>query len=114
MEKQYIPHRDYSDDDFLDKGTYWFRQGHIFASPFYYIDYTLAQVIALQFWERAIVDEDETAWDDYMEICRAGGTKSFLETVEIANLRSPFEEGSLADVIQTIDETLAAINDKTL
>lgn len=114
LEKQYIPHRDYSEDDFLDKGTYWFRQGHIFASPFYYIDYTLAQVIALQFWERAIVDEDETAWDDYMEICRAGGTKSFLETVEIANLRSPFEEGSLADVIQTIDETLAAINDKTL
>lgn len=114
LEKQYIPHRDYSEEAFLDQGTYWYRQGHIFGSPFYYIDYTLAQVIALQFWKRAIVDEDETAWDDYMEICKAGGTKSFLETVEMAHLRSPFEKGSLADVIQTIDETLAAVDDASL
>ena len=114
LEKQYIPHRDYSESDFLDKGTYWFRQGHIFGSPFYYIDYTLAQVCALQFWKRAIVDEDETAWNDYMAICKAGGTKSFLETVETARLRSPFEEGSLEDVVKTIDEALDAVDDSKL
>ena len=114
LEKQYIPHRDYSESDFLDKGTYWFRQGHIFGSPFYYIDYTLAQICALQFWKRAIVDEEKSAWEDYMEICKAGGTKSFLETVQIANLRSPFEEGSLEDVIQTIDKTLTAVDDSAL
>lgn len=114
LEKQYIPHRDYSESDFLDKGTFWFRQGHIFGSPFYYIDYTLAQVCALQFWKRAIVDEDETAWEDYMAICKAGGTKSFLETVEAAHLRSPFEEGSLEEVVKTIDEALDAVDDSTL
>ncbi|GAA0352886.1 M3 family oligoendopeptidase [Alkalibacterium iburiense] len=114
LEKQYIPHRDYSESDFLDKGTFWFRQGHIFGSPFYYIDYTLAQVCALQFWKRAIVDKDETAWEDYMAICKAGGTKSFLETVEAAHLRSPFEEGSLEEVVKTIDEALDAVDDSKL
>ncbi|GEK91381.1 M3 family oligoendopeptidase [Alkalibacterium kapii] len=114
LEKMYIPQRDYSESDFLNKGTYWYRQGHIFASPFYYIDYTLAQVCALQFFKRAIVDEDEKAWTDYMRICEAGGTKSFLETVEAANLKSPFETGSLKSVIKTIDEVLEAVDDKNI
>ncbi|GAB2492652.1 M3 family oligoendopeptidase [Alkalibacterium psychrotolerans] len=114
LEKQYLPERDFSENSFLDKGTFWFRQGHIFASPFYYIDYTLAQVCALQFWKRAIVDEDKTAWSDYLAICKAGGTKSFLETVETAKLRSPFEEGSLEGVISTIDQALEQVDDKAL
>lgn len=114
LEKQYLPERDFSENSFLDKGTFWFRQGHIFGMPFYYIDYTLAQVCALQFWKRAIVDKDENAWNDYLAICKAGGTQSFLETVETAKLRSPFEEGSLQGVIKTIDEALEAVDDKAL
>lgn len=114
LEKQYLPERDFSENDFLDKGTFWFRQGHIFGMPFYYIDYTLAQICALQFWKRAIVDKDENAWSDYLAICKAGGTQSFLETVETANLRSPFEEGSLEGVIQTIDQALEEVDDKAL
>lgn len=114
LEQKYIPDRDYSESPFLSKGTYWFRQGHIFDAPFYYIDYTLAQVCALQFWKRAIIDKDENAWNDYMEICKAGGTKSFLETVEVANLRSPFEEGSLEGVIATIDAELESVEDTKL
>ena len=114
LEKQYLPDRDFSENDFLDKGTFWFRQGHIFGMPFYYIDYTLAQICALQFWKRAIVDQDEKAWTDYLAICKAGGTQSFLETVSTANLRSPFEEGSLEGVIQTIDQALEEVDDKAL
>lgn len=114
LEKQYLPERDFSENDFLDKGTFWFRQGHIFGMPFYYIDYTLAQICALQFWKRAIVDQDENAWSDYLAICKAGGTQSFLETVATANLRSPFEEGSLEGVIKTIDQALEEVDDKAL
>lgn len=114
LEKQYLPERDFSENSFLDKGTFWFRQGHIFGAPFYYIDYTLAQICALQFWKRAIVEQDETAWADYLAICKAGGTKSFLETVEMANLQSPFEEGSLKGVIKTIDQALEEVDDKAL
>ncbi|WP_208560412.1 M3 family oligoendopeptidase [Marinilactibacillus kalidii] len=114
LEKMYLPERDFSESDFLDKGTFWYRQGHIFESPFYYIDYTLAQICALQFWKRALIDQDDTAWDDYMAICKVGGTQSFLEIVNTANLRSPFEEGSLSDVIQAIEVVLDQVDDKAL
>src|SRR5690606_28040679 len=76
LEKKYLPWKDYDDDNFLDKGTYWFRQGHIFGSPFYYIDYTLAQVVAFQFWGNSRVDHPKT-WKQYYELCKLGGSKSF-------------------------------------
>ena len=52
LEKMYLPHKDYSEIPFLEQGGWWMRQLHIFMDPFYYIDYTLAQVCALQFWSR--------------------------------------------------------------
>lgn len=114
LEKMYNPQKDYSENPFLEQGTLWYRQGHIFDTPFYYIDYTLAQVLAFQFWKRTIVDKDETAWDDYLEICEVGGTQSFLKLVELANLKSPFEEGSLTEVVAAIDATLSAVDDTKL
>ncbi len=82
LQDLYLPDRDYSESEALNRGIFWYRQGHIFASPFYYIDYTLAQVCALQFWKRTQVDHDEKAWEDYIRICDLGGTKSFLQVVE--------------------------------
>lgn len=114
LEKQYLPNRNFSENEFLDKGTFWFKQGHIFDTPFYYIDYTLAQVCALQFWKRAIIDEDPKAWQDYMNICHVGGTQSFLDVVSLAHLNSPFEKGSLSDVVKVIDEELAKVDDIAL
>lgn len=112
LEKMYTPHKNYSENSFLEEGTLWYRQAHIFNTPFYYIDYTLAQVCALQFWKRAIVDQDEEAWRDYVKICEVGGTATFLQIIEKANLKSPFEEGSLAEVIHAIDEELAKVDDQ--
>ena len=114
LEKMYNPHKNYEENAFLDKGTLWYRQGHIFESPFYYIDYTLAQVCAFQFWKRTQVDNDPTAWADYLAICKVGGTKSFLEIVELANLVSPFEEGSLTEVVMAIEEELNKVDDTQL
>lgn len=114
LEELYCPERKYSEDPFLAKGTYWFRQGHIFASPFYYIDYTLAQVCAFQFWKRNHVDKDLQVWSDYLAICKIGGTKTFLEIIKLANLTSPFEKGSLAQVMSVIDHYLSAIDDTQL
>ncbi|MDR2834435.1 MAG: M3 family oligoendopeptidase [Streptococcaceae bacterium] len=105
LEKQYLPHKDYEGCEILEKGAWWFQQGHIFMSPFYYIDYTLAQICALQFWKRMHENVDE-AWADYLKICQIGGTKSFLEIVEYANLNSPFEEGTVASVIGEITDWL--------
>lgn len=114
LEKQYNPWKDYDGDEYYENGGFWLRQAHIFGSPFYYIDYTLAQVCAFQFWKRTQVDHDETAWQDYLEICRLGGTQSFLQIIETANLKSPFEEGNLETVITSIRDYLDNVSDDDL
>jgi len=110
IEKKYLPFRDYEDNEFLDKGGFWFRQGHIFSTPFYYIDYTLAQVCAFQFWIKTMEDR-ERAWEDYISLCRVGGSKPFLELVRLANLDNPFEDGTIKRVVKPIKEWLDNIND---
>ena len=114
LEKQYCPERNYDVFPELEKGIYWFRQGHIFNSPFYYIDYTLAQVCAFQFWKRFNVEKDETAWQDYLAICQVGGTKTFLEILEIAHLKSPFEAGALDDTIVLVDNYLSSVTEEQI
>jgi len=110
IEKKYLPFRDYEDNDLLNRGGYWFRQGHIFSTPFYYIDYTLAQVCAFQFWIKTRKNR-EKAWEDYLRLCKAGGSKSFLELVELADLKNPFADGTIKEVIKPIKEWLNSVDD---
>ena len=113
IEKKYLPTRDYGEVEELKNGIFWFRQGHIFSSPFYYIDYTLAQVCAFQFWIKSREDR-EKAWQDYLNLCKLGGSKSFFELMKSANLKNPFEEGTLAAVIPKIKEYLDSVDDMNL
>ena len=113
IERKYLPHRDYEDNDFLERGGYWHQQGHIFGDPFYYIDYTLAQICAFQFWKRSREDRD-TAWNDYLRLCQAGGSKSFLELVGLANLISPFQDGCISSVVKVIEDWLDEVDDSKL
>ncbi len=110
IERKYLPHRDYEDNDFLERGGYWFRQGHIFGSPFYYIDYTLAQVSAFEFWEKSRQDR-ETAWKDYLRLCQAGGSRSYLGLLDLAGLQKPFEEGTIASIMAPLSDWLDAVDD---
>lgn len=114
LEKMYNPWKDYDGIELLEEGGFWFRQGHIFNSPFYYIDYTLAQVCALQFWKRSQVDQDLKAWEDYLAICRIGGTQSFKQIVKSGKLLSPFEPGSLSGIVKDADSYLANISENDL
>jgi len=50
IEKKYMPSKNYDGHHYLESGGFWQRQLHIYTSPFYYIDYTLAQICAFQFW----------------------------------------------------------------
>ena len=110
LEKQYKPDTDYSEFPLLERGGYFYRQGHIFQSPFYYIDYTLAQVCALQFYKR-MLEKDPKAFSDYLKICRIGGQYSFLKIVEMAGLKSPFADGCLKDVALAMDRELDVMNE---
>ena len=113
IEKKYLPERDYGDNDFLNRGGYWMRQGHIFGMPFYYIDYTLAQVCALQFWAKSLENRD-AAWEDYLRLCKAGGKYPFLRLVELAGLKNPFEDGCIASVVPACTQWLNSIDDAGL
>lgn len=113
IEKKYTPYKDYDDNDFLDKGTLWFRQGHIFQQPFYYIDYTLAQICAYQFWIK-FNNNRETAWNDYLNICKTGGSQSFMQILKTGNLSSPFNEETLKSVSKEIKNYLDSIDDTKL
>ncbi|SYX83399.1 M3 family oligoendopeptidase [Paenibacillus alvei] len=113
IEKKYLPHRDYEGNDYLEHGGFWQKQGHIYQSPFYYIDYTLAQLCAFQFWKR--MNEDwKSAWADYLKLCRAGGSQSFTGLVQVAGLISPFEDGCIASVIGDIENWLNGVDDAAL
>jgi M3 family oligoendopeptidase len=113
IEKKYLPFKDYGDDAFMEKGTYWFRQGHIFGSPFYYIDYTLAQVCAFQYWIKSQEDHAK-ALESYIKLCKLGGSKSFLGLVKAAELKNPFVNGTVKDIVKPIRAYLDAVDDMKL
>lgn len=113
LEKMYEPYKDYTGAPILEKGCWWFQQGHIFESPFYYVDYTLAQVCALQFWARER-RHDPNTWKDYLTLCQLGGTKTFTGLVKAAGLKVPFEEGCLSDVVREVHSYLSEVNDTAL
>ncbi|WHY68524.1 M3 family oligoendopeptidase [Neobacillus sp. SuZ13] len=113
IEKKYLPHKDYDGNEYLENGGFWQRQGHIFNSPFYYIDYTLAQICAFQFWKRSRENKEE-AWEDYVKLCKLGGSMSFTKLVEAANLISPFEAGCVESVVGVIENWLNSVDDKHL
>ncbi|MGP1577046.1 MAG: M3 family oligoendopeptidase [Treponema sp.] len=113
IEKKYLPERNYGDNDYLNRGGFWMRQLHIFDMPFYYIDYTLAQVCALQFWIKMLTDR-KSAWEDYVRLCKAGGEKPFLQLVALANLKNPFEDGCIHSIVPVCMEWLNKIDDTAL
>ncbi|MBE7490756.1 MAG: M3 family oligoendopeptidase [Planctomycetes bacterium] len=106
MERTYLPWRDYGDLPHVTQGGFWQQQRHIYLSPFYYIDYVLAQVCALQFWVRS--DQDRaSAMRDYVRLCGRGGEAPFGELARGAGLRSPFEQGCLSAVVAKARDWLA-------
>jgi len=110
IEEKYLPHRDYDGNTFLEEGGFWQQQRHIFGKPFYYIDYTLALICAFQFWIKNRQDHKQ-AWEDYLLLCKQGGSQSFLDLVKTANLRSPFEEGVVRDIVAEIESHLNQVDD---
>lgn len=110
IEKKYLPHKNYEENDFLEKGGYWQQQRHIYESPFYYIDYTLAQLCAFQYYVWSL-ENMEKAWESYVKLCKLGGSKSFLNLVREAGLKSPFEDGTVKEVVDKIKEELLSVDD---
>ena len=109
IETRYTPHKKYDDTPNLNRGIWWLRQGHVFSSPFYYIDYTLAQVVAFQF---AVEDmkNHEKAWKKYTKLCKCGGKYPFLTLLEKNHLRNPFVDGNIKKVIKPLEKVLKSFD----
>ena len=94
---------------FFSEGEGWQRQSHIYSSPFYYIDYCLAQTVALEFWAM-IRRRREDAWEHYMAYTKQGGSRTFTGLLAHAGLPSPFDEACLRDVCEAAAQWLASFD----
>jgi oligoendopeptidase F len=102
LEGRYRPYLDQEGFPFYGEGRRWQAQSHIYVNPFYYIDYCLAQTVALAFWAEA-QDSHKQAWDKYVRLVNLAGKKTFSDLLADVGQSSPF-----------IPETLKTIADATI
>ena len=103
LEKEYKPHLDYNNNEYLAQGGYWQRQLHIYDSPLYYIDYCLAQTCALQY--KVKMDADfKAAWESYLKLCKLSASDFFTAMIKEVGLASPFEDGCLKNIVEKLEK----------
>jgi len=111
IERRYTPQKVYpAEMKAASHGAWWMRQSHIFGTPFYYIDYTLAQVCAFQFLVE-MTKNHEKAWKKYVKLCKLGGKYPFVQLLDKAHLRNPFMDGNVAKVIRPLKKILAGFDE---
>ncbi len=111
IEKKYLPQRKYGEDNaFLEKGGYWMRQLHIYVDPLYYIDYTIAQVGAFEFFIKS--NEDfKAAFSQYLSFCKLGGKYPYHELMVKGGLEDPMKPSTLPSIIPELKKYLDSIDD---
>ena len=108
LEKQFRPHISVEGMPYLEKGTRWQYQMHIYESPFYYIDYCLAQTAAFQFL-LASRENYADAFARYLRLSKQGGEKVWTDLLAEAGFPSPFEPGALKDLAARVESMLEAL-----
>lgn len=104
-ENEFLPYMNSKGLPFYKTGRRWQMKAHIFETPFYYIDYCMAQMVAFQFL--ALMQDDyDKAFEKYLQFLKIGGTKTFLETIEDVGLISPFDEEAFKIVVKVVEKTL--------
>ncbi len=109
LEHKYRPWNDFEDLPFYGRGAGWQRQLHIYESPFYYIDYCLAQMVSLQFFAAELNDPAD-AWQRYKTLVNLGGTETYAGLVRSAGFTVPFEKGAILPVVCQVADWVAAQN----
>ena len=105
LESKFRPWMNACGIEYLENGTRWQYQNHIFQSPFYYIDYCLAQVIAFQFLKMSNEDYD-SALKTYIAHAARTGNYGITDLVKLAGLKSPFEQGALSEIASSCKDML--------
>ena len=105
LEKKYRPWIDFDNLPFYGRGAGWQRQLHIYECPFYYIDYCLSSMAALQFYLLSLTDHKD-AWQRYLRLVRRAGLASYTELLQTAGLQVPFAPGSVKGIAQQMTRWL--------
>lgn len=106
LEEKYMPWRKYDQDDlFMEEGGYWFHKHHFFLFPFYYIEYSLATINAMEM-NRKYVEHPESAWKEFLALSDIGGSKGYLDILKIANLSPAYESDAVKKSISYVKDFL--------
>ena len=109
LEKIYRPYIDFDSLPFYSRGAGWQRQLHIYLYPFYYIDYCMAQTVALEFFALHLNDPED-AWRRYLDFVKLGGTKTFVGLVKSVGLKTPLEKGSIGPIVEELGKWIEKNN----
>ena len=93
------------------KKTYWHRQSHIFDSPFYYIEYGLAQLGAVQVWANSLKDQRK-AVADYRKALALGATVPLPQLFATAGAKFAFDAETLKEAVDLMEEVIGAMGAK--
>ena len=85
--------------------TYWHRQLHIFELPFYYIEYAIAQLGALQVWRNSLADEHD-AVDKYLGALALGGSRPLPELFSAAGTSFGFTRDEIEPLVGLVSKKL--------
>lgn len=107
LHARFIPNIDYTDIE-IYRPTQWHRQGHIFQSPFYYIEYALAQLGAVQIWANALKDQT-TAVQAYRRALALGATASLPDLFAAAGAKLAFDRRTLQAAVDLIESQIAEL-----
>lgn len=106
LEKAYQPDIDYGDDEWFESGGSWQKKEHIYTAPFYYIDYALASMAALDLWQTANKDR-EKAVKRYKRLCGRGNRGTLLQQLGESGIASPFDEGTFKRLVYAVCDYLS-------
>ncbi len=89
----------------------WYRQLHIFMYPFYYIEYGIAQVGALQIWRNSLGDP-AGAVARYREALALGAVRSLPEMYRAAGARLTFDASVIGGLVELVEEQIDRIRSR--
>ena len=86
----------------------WYRQLHIFELPFYYIEYGIAQLGALQVFRNAVRDQG-SAVAAYKRFLALGGTQSLPDLYKAAGVKLVFDAATMGELVEFVEERIEAL-----
>ncbi|GEM_PF-6189989 len=108
LDSKYRPWLSYADLPFYSSGAGWQEQRHIIGSPFYFIDYVIAQISAFELFIE-YNDNPEKSLHKYFQLIDYAGTLRYRELIEQCGLSSVFDENNVHSIMSKINSIMISL-----